>query len=81
MAETQTGFTNAQVELINLFSLELDEEQLAKLKKLLLQFRADELSKEADRIWNQKGFSKEMIDDLIHQKLRTPYKKLDENSH
>ena len=81
MLQAQIGFTNAQIELINLLALDLDEAQIAKLRKILLQFRADELSVEADRIWENKGFTKEMLDDLMHQKLRTPSQDMDENNH
>ena len=48
-------FSNAQLELLKLFSTDLEEKELKELKKILLEFKFKLVTKIADEIWEEKG--------------------------
>jgi len=49
--------SNAQIELMKLFSTNLSDKELLELKALLSRFYADKAISEADAIWDEKGLS------------------------
>ena len=46
--------TNLQIEILELYSTALTEEDLKALKTLLAKFYAERAIREADRIWDEK---------------------------
>jgi hypothetical protein len=72
--QLQTPFTNAQLELLKLFSTELSEQELQELKRTLLAFKFKRVTEMADKVWDEKGWTNEDMDKLLHTHLRTPYK-------
>ena len=57
--------TNLQLELIKMFSLNLTEEQLLDVKKLLSGYFADRASDEMDRLWEENNWSNETMDNWL----------------
>ena len=57
--------TNLQLELIKMFSLDLTEEQLLDVKKLLSGYFADRASDEMDRLWEENNWSNETMDNWL----------------
>jgi hypothetical protein len=57
--------TNLQLELIKMFSLDLSEEQLLDVKKLLSGYFADQASDEMDRLWEENNWSNETMDNWL----------------
>lgn len=57
--------TNVQVELLKLFSVDLPEEQLIELKRVMAKFLLDHARDRADEIWDEKGYSDEKLDNLL----------------
>lgn len=57
--------TNLQIELLKLYSMELSEEQLLEVKRLLANYFAEQASDEMDRLWEERGWS----DDTMEQWL------------
>ena len=53
------------MELIKLYSTDLSEEDLKELKNLLAQFYAKKSIEEADKVWDEKGYTKEDMDKLL----------------
>ena len=49
--------TNAQLELMKLFSHDLSEEDLLALKRTMANFFADRASDAMDKVWEEKGWS------------------------
>ncbi len=48
-------FSNAQLEIIQLFAGDLPEPELAVLRRILLRFKAERLMDNADQIWEEKN--------------------------
>lgn len=62
--------TNVQLELLKSFSYQLTENELLEVRKLLANFFAERLVKEADQAWDAKGWSDEDVDKMLHTKMR-----------
>lgn len=54
-------FTNLQLELLKVYALKVNDEDLKEIKTLLAQYFMDKASDLADEIWEQKGLSEEAI--------------------
>jgi len=74
----QTPFSNAQLELLKLFSTDLSEEDMKELKRLLLEFKFKKVTELADKAWEEKGWTDEDVDRMLHTHMRTPYKSQEE---
>ncbi|MDM8523036.1 hypothetical protein QUF80_06640 [Desulfococcaceae bacterium HSG8] len=53
----QTPLTNLQIEILELYSTNLDESELNELKTVLARFYAEKAIREADRIWDERNLS------------------------
>ncbi|WP_020606099.1 hypothetical protein [Spirosoma spitsbergense] len=73
MNAIQPPLSNAQLELLDLFSLQLPDDTLLELKQLLLQFKFDQLDKLADQEWAAKGMTEQTITERLNSHHRTPY--------
>jgi hypothetical protein len=64
--------TNLQLEMIKLFSFNLDEEQLLEVKGLLAKYFADKATQEMDKVWQERGLTNETMNSWLKEHLRTP---------
>lgn len=62
--------TNAQLELLKIFSHPLSENDLADLKKTLVDFFAKRLVQQADKVWDDKNWTDDDIDKILNTKMR-----------
>lgn len=62
--------TNLQLELIKLFSYNLDEKQLLEVKYLLAKYFADKATQEMDKVWEEKGLTNETMETWLNEHLR-----------
>jgi thermostable 8-oxoguanine DNA glycosylase len=69
-------FNTAQIELIQLLAQDLDSQELAELRKILVAFRFKLVEERAERIAQAKGWSDEQVNQLSQEHFRTPYKAL-----
>ena len=69
-----TPFSNAQLELLKLFSNDLKEQELQELKQILLTFKFKRVTKMVDEIWDEKGWTEETMTEFLNTHMRTPYK-------
>jgi hypothetical protein len=60
--------SNLQVELMKLFSTNLSDKELVELKDLLSKFYGDKAIKQADVVWDKKGFSDQDMDNWLNKK-------------
>ena len=74
MQTLKTPFTNAQLELLKLFSRNFSEEELLEMKRQLAQFFAKKAITEADKIWEKKGWTNKDAERMVKKHLRKPYK-------
>ncbi|TXB68353.1 hypothetical protein [Phaeodactylibacter luteus] len=54
--------TNLQLELLKFYSMELSEEQLKDVQRLLAHYFAKQASDEMDRLWDERGWNEEMME-------------------
>ena len=73
MSQLSTPFSNAQLELLKLFSSNLSDIELDELKRLLLEFKFQKVTKIADKIWEEKGWTEDKVKKILKSHLRTPY--------
>ena len=62
---TMAPLTNLQLELLKLFSLELPEEDLIQIQRLIAGYFADKASDEMDRLWEGKGWNDETMEGWV----------------
>ena len=65
MNQLKLPLSNVQMELIKLYSTDLSENDLKELKSLLAQFYAKKSIEEADKVWEEKGYTAEDMDRLL----------------
>jgi hypothetical protein len=73
MSSLNTPLTNAQLEVVQMFSLNLSEDELQELKSLLIAYKAARLSRKADEVWEAKGWNQDTMDKFLQTHMRTPY--------
>ena len=70
----QTGvLTNLQLEILQLFRYELGEKQLLEIRELLAKYFADKATEEMDRLWDEKGWSEQTMEEWSQEHMRTKY--------
>jgi len=60
--------TNLQVELLKLFASNLPEKNLHDLKEMISDYLLDMAREEADKVWEEKNYTKKNADDWLHKK-------------
>jgi len=73
MVATQK-LTNLQLELLKLFSFQVNENQLTEIRDILTKYFADQATAEMDNLWTDKQWTNETMDNWVNEHLRTPYK-------
>ena len=66
--------SNMQIELLKLFSRDIEEKDLKELKRLIVKYFSKNLFDKADIHWEEKNLSNEDMNKLLNTHLRTPYK-------
>ena len=78
MATVQFPLNDLQISLLKL-SEGLREDELQDLKRLIIAFKARRLSLLADKVWDEKGWSEQTMQDFLDSHMRTPYKSVKSN--
>jgi hypothetical protein len=68
MSSLSFPLSNVQLELLKLYSTELDEKDLKELKNQLAAFYAKKSIQEADKVWKEKGYSNQDMDNWLNEK-------------
>ena len=58
--------SNVQLEMLKLFTSDIPEEHLAELKKVMANFLLEKARDKADKLWDEKGYSDEMLNKLLN---------------
>lgn len=61
--------TNLQLELIKLFSLDLAEDELVDIRRMLSKYFADKASDEMDRLWDANNWTDKTMDNWLEGKV------------
>jgi hypothetical protein len=67
MTQTPAPLSNMQVELLKLYSAGIADEHLEDLKILIARFLFAKARAKADKIWDEKKYTDEIISNLIKQ--------------
>ncbi len=59
--------SNLQLELLKLYSTNLEERDLLEIKRLLAHYFAQRAIRGADKIWEEKGLSNEDMDKWLNE--------------
>ncbi len=70
---TAQKLTNLQLELLKVFSFELSDEQMQEIRSLLANYFAEKATEEADRLWDEQGWTEETMEKWANEHFRTPY--------
>lgn len=62
-----------QLEILKLFSRDLEEADLIAIKSLIVQYLGEKITKMADEIWEEKDWTNEDMRRLLNTHERTPY--------
>jgi len=67
--------SNAQVEILESFSFELETKQLLEFRQMLIAYFADKVTDEIDLLFEDKGWSVEdKVEEWGGEHMRIPYK-------
>ena len=55
MSVIDKPLTNLQLELLKLYSLELNDKDLTAIQRLIARYFADKASDEMDKLWQENG--------------------------
>ena len=53
-----------QIELLRMFANNLPDEYIIEFKKVLADFLLEKMFNEADRVWDERGYTKATIDEM-----------------
>jgi hypothetical protein len=56
------ALNNTQLEILNLFSHNQNEADLKEIKSLLVTYLADKVTREADKAFDEKGYTQEIFE-------------------
>ena len=71
--------TNLQLELLELYAHHVSDDELMEIKLLLSNYYAQKAMQEADKVWNEKGYDQNTMNEWLNTHMRTPYKKQSPN--
>jgi hypothetical protein len=65
--------TNLQLELLKVFSYQLNQQQLIDIKNLLANYFAEQATEEMDKLWEENNWDNNTMTEWANEHLRTPY--------
>ncbi len=66
--------SNMQQELLKMFSRDINDNDVIETKRLITKYFAEKSISEANKVWDEKNWTDEDMNRLLHTHLRTPYK-------
>jgi hypothetical protein len=67
MIEPSQKLSNLQLELLKIFSRDISDMELMDIRRLLTRYFMERAVKNADEIWEQKGYSKELMEQWLKE--------------
>ncbi|MFI3188191.1 hypothetical protein BCS42_02190 [Crenothrix sp. D3] len=65
--------TPLQLELLKLFSYQINNQQLTDIKNILADYFANQATQEMDKLWEANEWNDDTMDEWANEHLRTPY--------
>jgi len=63
-------FSNVQMELLKVFSYNLENSELLELKKVIANYFAQRAIKAANKVWDEKGWTDDDVDRMLNTKMK-----------
>ena len=73
--ELQTPLNKGQLEILKLFSRDIDDEDLLEIKRMITKYLSEKANKLANQIWDEKGWTNDEMDKLSVTHMRSITKK------
>jgi|APTNR8051073442_1049403.scaffolds.fasta_scaffold00812_10 HEPN domain-containing protein len=73
MKAVQPPLSNLQIELLKVFSRNVSDEDILEIRRLLTRYFADKAIEAANKVWDEKGWTDEDAERMLHTHMRTPY--------
>lgn len=67
MKEVKAPLSNIQLELLKLYSTGIPDEYLLELKGIIAKFLFEKARKQADQIWEEKGYNEQTIQNWLKE--------------
>jgi hypothetical protein len=62
--------SNVQIEILKLFRYDLPEKQLNEIKSMLTKYFASSATSEMDKLWEEKEWNTETMQEWVNEHLR-----------
>ena len=69
-AQVTNKLSNLQLELLKIYSFDIKEKQLIEIKSILAKYFANEITNGVDKLFEQKGWGVEKIDEWSKEHMR-----------
>ena len=73
---TVTALNPSQLAILKMFETHRTEEDLKLLKKALVNYLFDRAVAEADRVWDERGYTAETVEQWKHEHMRVNVEEL-----
>jgi hypothetical protein len=70
MENISAPFSNAQLEILKAFSRPMSDEDLIEFRTMLGQYFSKKVSDEADRLWEERGYTNETMEQWLREGRR-----------
>ena len=67
------NLNSQQLEILKLFSRELDDKDLLEIKRLIVTYLSEKITHLADEVWEEENWTNKDMDRLLKTHKRTPY--------
>jgi hypothetical protein len=76
--QVELPLNKSQLEILKLFSREIDEKDLLEIKRFIVRYLGEKVTKMADQVWDEKNWTQENLVELINSHNRTRYNSLNQ---
>ena len=73
MSQTVKPLSNIQLELLKLFSNDIQDEDVVNIRRLIVKYFAQKAIEEANKVWDEKKWTDEDAERILQSHFRTPY--------
>ena len=70
-APATRGLSNLQLELLKVFSVELNETQILEIRAMLTHYFAEKATEEMDRLWDERGWTEQTMKEWANEHIRS----------
>lgn len=76
--QVEIPLNNNQLEILKLFSRELDDKDLLEIKRLIVRYLGEKVTKLADQAWEEKNWTEDEMERMVNSHDRIPYNPLNQ---